>query len=67
VQDDIATVCKAFDDGLFVRSLKHDADDDWQMKFLGPLSALGRLAEYAAHPVTLTAPPAVPREADTDA
>ena len=45
--DDILTVCKAFDDGLFVRSIQNDSDDAWQLKFIGPLGALSRLLRYA--------------------
>lgn len=44
LREDIASVLKAFDDGLFIRNTKGDEESGWAFKFALPLSALARLA-----------------------
>jgi hypothetical protein len=46
VRDDIKTVLRGFEDGLYTRSVALDHEPGWQMKFLPYLAALARLKQY---------------------
>lgn len=52
-----AQVCKAFDDGLFVRTLKYDGENNWQMRFAPALAALGALTDFAQPNGPASSPP----------
>ena len=41
--EDIKTVIKAFEDGVFVRNISRDGEVGWAMRLVRPMAALGRL------------------------
>lgn len=47
VKEDIKTLMKAFDDGIFIRNIDKDYEPGWAIRLAPIISSLGRLKTYS--------------------